>query len=1025
MKYVNGMCLSMLVLVFAFTPCLGQDLWQTPTDGDIWAMARTGDLDGDGRDDLLAGCADNQFRALSSADGTVLWSVPTQGDVWCVASFPDLDGDGRLDAVAGTSNNEVLVVSGTGAVLWRHSTGGDVWSIEQAGDISDDGFPELACGAGDNRVYLLNLKTEQQIWSVNLRGDVWDLVAGEDLNDDGIGDIVAGTAFDQVVALNGLNGDSLWEFGTNGDVWVLDYIEDLDGDGIAEIAAGTALNRVVCIPGSGPTGGGGGGGSSRIWQAQAGSDIHVLQTVGDYNADGTSDLIIGGLDNYFRFLDGKTGEAFWSIEADGAIKDAIAAADLDDDGLADFIYCTDGATVNAVSAADGELIWTYYSPDDNATFWSLAPLPDINGDDLPDLAAGSALNIVFGLPSYMTRPPESITDLACMPVDSDGAPAVMLTWAPADDADSLRISALEGDTETPVAELPGTATAHAAAATGAADLQTFLVTPINSGGEGPSESCTATMNPPPISDLACGMLADGSALASWTLPAPGDRELDGIRVLVDGVEKAVLPPTAAEYSLGELPAGSYDIIVRTIWGSWDSPDYSCSLQLVENISNFICVPAQTETGPGVHMTWTATSDLEEIFIDRVLPDETLERVATLPATATEFLCPVTGDEVQVDFRITGGAGGNITDPLPCRVIMTPPPVMDVLCGAAGGESGGFASWTLPDPGLVALDGIKVVLNGETLEPLPPTATGQTFGELAVGTHTVVVTTIWGPWESPVYTCEFEIHPAVTNLTCVAAQTDSGPGVRLTWIAPPLPDAMVRITSVIGQETTVLGEVQAGEETFLAPVISTLGTQAFEVTTILDGQDGQATGCVATMTPPPVDLLSCLLQGDQSVAVEWVLPDAGERVLSGVRLLVDNENIDVYPTDTTTTTLPPLTEGVHYITCRTVWEHWESPNFTYTLTVNPSEGVAFVRGDANLDGSLDLADVIFVLGYLFQSKPSTCKASMEVNSDGRVDLGDPIFILAYLFRSASAPGAPFPDCGVVEGADCESFPRCNP
>ncbi|MGH9363390.1 MAG: FG-GAP repeat domain-containing protein, partial [Thermoanaerobaculia bacterium] len=74
---------------------LAGELWKTPTDGDIWDLAPTGDLDGDGKNDLLAGAADNTVRALSSTSGGVLWSHPAGGDVWRVASFADLDGDGK------------------------------------------------------------------------------------------------------------------------------------------------------------------------------------------------------------------------------------------------------------------------------------------------------------------------------------------------------------------------------------------------------------------------------------------------------------------------------------------------------------------------------------------------------------------------------------------------------------------------------------------------------------------------------------------------------------------------------------------------------------------------------------------------------------------------------------------------------------------------------------------------------------------------------------------------------------------
>lgn len=70
---------------------------------------------------------------------------------------------------------------------------------------------------------------------------------------------------------------------------------------------------------------------------------------------------------------------------------------------------------------------------------------------------------------------------------------------------------------------------------------------------------------------------------------------------------------------------------------------------------------------------------------------------------------------------------------------------------------------------------------------------------------------------------------------------------------------------------------------------------------------------------------------------------------------------------------------------------------------------FVRGEINEDGSVDIGDAIFLLGYLFQgAPPPTEPQSADVNADGNVDVADVVRLLDYLFSQGDPPPFPFPD-----------------
>jgi len=90
------------------------------------------------------------------------------------------------------------------------------------------------------------------------------------------------------------------------------------------------------------------------------------------------------------------------------------------------------------------------------------------------------------------------------------------------------------------------------------------------------------------------------------------------------------------------------------------------------------------------------------------------------------------------------------------------------------------------------------------------------------------------------------------------------------------------------------------------------------------------------------------------------------------------------------------------------------------------GTEFWRGDANEDGSLNIADPVKVLYHLFGGEDLSCLDAADGNDDGRLDIADPIYLINYLFRGGPNPPPPFPDCGwdpTEDGLDCWSFPPC--
>lgn len=86
----------------------------------------------------------------------------------------------------------------------------------------------------------------------------------------------------------------------------------------------------------------------------------------------------------------------------------------------------------------------------------------------------------------------------------------------------------------------------------------------------------------------------------------------------------------------------------------------------------------------------------------------------------------------------------------------------------------------------------------------------------------------------------------------------------------------------------------------------------------------------------------------------------------------------------------------------------------------ASAASFIRGDANDDGEVGIADAIWIVDYLFLAGPEpACVDAADANDDGAacpagactgIDISDALIILGYLFRHGAPPPAPFPGCG---------------
>ena len=103
----------------------------------------------------------------------------------------------------------------------------------------------------------------------------------------------------------------------------------------------------------------------------------------------------------------------------------------------------------------------------------------------------------------------------------------------------------------------------------------------------------------------------------------------------------------------------------------------------------------------------------------------------------------------------------------------------------------------------------------------------------------------------------------------------------------------------------------------------------------------------------------------------------------------------------------------------------------TLTIE-CDGVVpnepFKRAEANGDGTVNVADGIYILGFLFAGGPAPlCLDSADANDDETINLADTIWILSWNFGGGPPPPSPGPfTCGLDPfgtGLDCAIYNGC--
>ena len=192
-------------------------------------------------------------------------------------------------------------------------------------------------------------------------------IESADLNGDGIEDIIAAEydsdGYDDISTVYGIDGSSsmtLWTYQIDSGARAM-TIGDINNDGVMDAVVGASMGgttpdgKVHAIDGTD---------GSMIWTFAPGGSGDTIGdvAVGDFNGDAYVDVAIACWDNFVYAVDGETGSELWNYEVDDIFVNAVAANDVNDDGIDDVSYAHSYLAgydneIGVLDGTNGAVIW--------------------------------------------------------------------------------------------------------------------------------------------------------------------------------------------------------------------------------------------------------------------------------------------------------------------------------------------------------------------------------------------------------------------------------------------------------------------------------------------------------------------------------------------------------------------------------------------------------------------------------------------------------------------------------------------
>ena len=200
----------------------GSILWEIAVDTDSWIQTAPtiADVNNDGKLDFIVGTwnarnrSQNTLRAYTASTQELIWSYPLNDVMYHGTAVGDLDGDGKLELVFGNYNDTLYCLNAVdGTLKWNYSAGPYFYAGSPAiiADVNNDGHCDVIFSTWYKMIVLNGDGTLLWEYDIPNYGQSFRGPAIADINNDQYPDVIFGTDNGLVIGLNGNDGTLIFK----------------------------------------------------------------------------------------------------------------------------------------------------------------------------------------------------------------------------------------------------------------------------------------------------------------------------------------------------------------------------------------------------------------------------------------------------------------------------------------------------------------------------------------------------------------------------------------------------------------------------------------------------------------------------------------------------------------------------------------------------------------------------------------------------------------------------------------------
>ncbi|MBK8492797.1 MAG: VCBS repeat-containing protein [Saprospirales bacterium] len=257
--FINGSCNPHAFCINGQTGALK---WSVPSGGGD-SPPTVGDVDGDGKPEVLFGNFSGQVRILNGENGSLAKSIQVFPNALQTApTLCDVNQDGHLDfIVANYFSSEGSFVYAfdfaSGQPIWVNEMtdpAGDYYAYHggAVADIDGDGKEEYVIGGGNGTIRALNVEDGSVLWMKSGLVSVINAISIANLDEDAALEVIYNNndyeTFDsRIGVLDGLTGQLEWSYPIDFSAFRGMAVSDINGNGKLDLVSGHFLGELIAV----------------------------------------------------------------------------------------------------------------------------------------------------------------------------------------------------------------------------------------------------------------------------------------------------------------------------------------------------------------------------------------------------------------------------------------------------------------------------------------------------------------------------------------------------------------------------------------------------------------------------------------------------------------------------------------------------------------------------------------------------------------------------------------------------------